>query len=182
MDARNVVEGDLAPNNQGELKFLRGIEVGHIFQLGNVYSSAMQAEVLDDNGKPAIPLMGCYGMGVTRLVAAVIEQNHDNNGIIWPTPLAPFQVHLIALNYQKSESVQQACDQLYSDMQAHNIDVLFDERNERPGVKFADADLIGIPNRIVVGERGLKNGQVEFRKRADSNSTDVNLDAVLSML
>ena len=180
VDARNVVEGDQAPNGHGSLKFLRGIEVGHIFQLGTVYSTAMNATVLDQNGKSLTPQMGCYGMGVTRLVAAVIEQYHDDEGITWPEPLAPFQLHLIALNYQKSESVKAACDELYAKCQQLGIDVLFDDRKERPGVKFADADLIGLPHRIVVGDRGLKNSVVEYKRRTDAEAIEVGIDDVLT--
>lgn len=182
VDARNVVEGDSAPNGQGELKFLKGIEVGHIFELGTVYSTAMDATVLDAQGRNVAPIMGCYGMGVTRLVAAVIEQNHDNHGIIWPTPLAPFQLHLIALNYNKSDAVKAATEALYKECQARCIDVLFDDRNERPGVKFAEADLIGIPHRIVVGDRGLKGGIVEYKQRTDADTQDLSLDGVLDKI
>ena len=179
VDVRNVVEGDAAPEDQGELKFLKGIEVGHIFQLGTVYSTAMNATVLDADGRSLAPTMGCYGMGVTRLVAAVIEQNHDTGGIVWPKPLAPFQVHLIALNYRKSEAVQAATEDLYKACQDRGIDVLFDERDERPGVKFAEADLIGIPYRIVVGDRGLKSGVVEYKQRTDADAVEVALDTAL---
>lgn len=182
VDARNVVEGDAAPDGQGQLKFLKGIEVGHIFQLGTVYSAAMDAKVLDKDGRSLTPVMGCYGMGVTRLVAAVIEQNHDADGITWPAPLAPFKLHLIALNYAKSEAVQSATEALYASCKERGIDVLFDERNERPGVKFAEADLIGIPHRIVVGDRGLKNGVVEYKQRRDAQATEVAADAVLDLL
>ncbi|MEM7100700.1 MAG: proline--tRNA ligase [Pseudomonadota bacterium] len=182
IDARNVVEGEAAPNNQGTLNFLKGIEVGHIFQLGTTYSEAMSAEVLDEQGKPLVPVMGCYGMGVTRLVAAVIEQNHDEDGITWPVPLAPFQVHIIALNYQKSELVKGAADDLYARCLAMGVDVLFDERDERPGVKFADADLIGIPKRIVVGERGLKNSVVEFKSRTDDSASELSIEDALAAL
>lgn len=182
VDMRNVVEGDPALDNQGTLKFLRGIEVGHIFQLGDTYSKAMDANVLDQDGKTLTPLMGCYGMGVTRLVAAVIEQNHDNDGIMWPEPVAPFSVHILALNYQKSEGVREVSDALYEKCLFLGIEVLFDERDERPGVKFADADLIGIPHRIVIGERGLKKGVVEYRRRSDSENREIALDDVVALL
>ncbi|MEM9624255.1 MAG: proline--tRNA ligase, partial [Pseudomonadota bacterium] len=182
VDVRNVVEGDPAPDNQGALKFLRGIEVGHIFQLGTTYSTAMNASVLDQDGNSVAPIMGCYGMGVTRLVAAVIEQNHDDNGIIWPAPLAPYQVHLLALNYHKSENVKTATDALYQECQEQGINVLLDDRDERPGAKFADADLIGIPHRIVVGERGLKNSMVEYKRRSDPSAQDVPLAEVLDRI
>lgn len=179
VDLRNVEPGDTAPDGQGQLQFLRGIEVGHIFQLGTIYSKPMQAEVLGADGVGITPIMGCYGMGVTRLVAAIIEQNHDEFGIHWPTPVAPFTLHLLALNYGKSEAVQAAADRLYEQAQALNIDVLFDERDNRPGAKFADADLIGIPYRIVVGERGLKEGNVEYKSRGDAKAENQPLDGVL---
>jgi len=182
VDARTVVEGDPAPGGQGELRFLKGIEVGHIFQLGTVYSAAMDANVLDKDGQTVTPIMGCYGMGVTRLVAAVIEQNHDASGITWPTPLAPFQLHLIALNIHKSEAVRTAAENLYLECQQRGIDVLFDDRDERPGVKFAEADLIGIPHRVVVGDRGLKTGSVEYRQRTQSDSVEMPLNSVLDVM
>lgn len=182
VDARNVVEGEAAPDGQGTLKFLRGIEVGHIFQLGTVYSEAMDAKVLGQDGRNLTPIMGCYGMGVTRLVAAVIEQNHDDNGIVWPDPLAPFTLHLLALNYGKSDAVKKTTDELYAQCIEQGIEVLFDERDERPGVKFADADLIGLPHRIVVGDRGLKSGMVEYKRRSDEQSAEVPLTEVLHKL
>lgn len=182
VDARNVVEGDRAPDGQGVLRFLRGIEVGHIFQLGYVYSEAMNANVLDQDGQTLTPLMGCYGMGVTRLVAAVIEQNHDANGIVWPDPVAPFQVHILPLNYHKSDEVRRAADALYEACSAAGIDVLLDDRNERPGVKFADADLVGIPRRVVIGDRGLKNGVFEYKRRTDSESIEVPHEQILERL
>jgi len=182
VDARTVVEGDPAPDSQGALKFLKGIEVGHIFQLGTVYSAAMDASVLDKDGQNVTPIMGCYGMGVTRLVAAVIEQNHDASGIAWPLPLAPFQLHIVALNMHKSAAVQSAAENLYEECRERDIEVLFDDRDERPGVKFAEADLIGIPHRIVVGDRGLKNGKVEYKKRTDTDSVEMPLNSVLDAL
>lgn len=182
VDARNVVEGDTAPDGNGQIKFLRGIEVGHIFQLDRSYSEPMQATVLDHDGNNITPTMGCYGMGVTRLVAAVIEQNHDDNGITWPQPLAPFQLHIIALNAQKSEAVKEASEALYTKAREAGIDVLLDDRAERPGVKFAEADLIGIPHRIVIGDRGLKNACVEYRQRTDASAQEVPLDNVLSKI
>lgn len=182
VDIRNVVAGDPAPGDQGTLQFVRGIEVGHIFELGRVYSEPMKASVLDPNGDSVTPIMGCYGMGVTRLVAAVIEQNHDEVGIIWPEPVAPFRVHIIALNYAKSEAVRQAADALYEACQSHNMEVLLDDRDERPGVKFAEADLVGIPHRITVGERGLKDQTVEYRRRQDSHSEAVPLDTIVDRL
>ena len=182
VDARNVVEGDLAPDNQGSLQFLRGIEVGHIFQLGTVYSEAMDASVLDQDGRSLYPIMGCYGMGVTRLVAAVIEQNHDEAGIVWSEPLAPFQLHILALNYRKSELVAEAADQLYADCQAAGIEVLFDDRDDRPGVKFNDADLIGLPHRVVIGERSLKEGVVEYKRRQHDTAQPVALGEIVGLV
>lgn len=179
VDMRNVEPGDTAPDGQGQLQFLRGIEVGHIFQLGTLYSAPMQAEVLGPDGTGIVPIMGCYGMGVTRLVAAIIEQNHDELGIHWPAPVAPFSLHLLALNYGKSDSVRAAADRLYEQALALNIDVLFDDRDDRPGAKFADADLIGIPYRIVVGDRGLKDGNVEYKNRGDAKAENQPLDSVL---
>ena len=182
VDVRNVVEGDMAPDGQGKIQFLRGIEVGHIFQLGDSYSASMQATVLDQDGNTVTPTMGCYGMGVTRLVAAVIEQNHDDNGITWPTPLAPFQLHIIALNGHKSDAVKEASEALYAQAVAAGVETLLDDRAERPGVKFAEADLVGIPHRVVIGDRGLKNGAVEYRLRSDAEATEVPLEDVLSKL
>ena len=182
VDVRNVAEGDSAPDGKGKIQFLRGIEVGHIFQLDRSYSAPMQATVLDHEGNNQVPIMGCYGMGVTRLVAAVIEQNHDDNGIAWPAPLAPFQLHIIALNAQKSEAVREAADRLYQQACDRGIEVLLDDRAERPGVKFAEADLIGIPHRIVIGDRGLKSGVAEYRKRSDETATEVALEHALDAL
>ena len=163
LDVRNVAPGDPAPNGQGELRFLRGIEAGHIFQLGRTYSEAMQAKVLDRDGKPVTPIMGCYGMGVTRLVAAVIEQHHNAGGILWPESLAPLDIHILALNYGKSSAVREAADNLAAQLEAGGLATLLDDRAERPGVKFADADLIGLPRRLVIGDRGLREGRIECR-------------------
>ena len=182
VDVRNVVEGDMAPDGQGKIQFLRGIEVGHIFQLGDSYSASMQATVLDHDGNSVTPTMGCYGMGVTRLVAAVIEQNHDDNGITWPTPLAPFQLHIIALNGHKSDAVKEASEALYAQAVAAGVETLLDDRAERPGVKFAEADLVGIPYRVVIGDRGLKNGAIEYRLRSDAEATEIPLQDVLSKI
>ena len=156
--------------------------MGHIFQLDRAYSEPMQAKVLNQEGNNVVPIMGCYGMGVTRLVAAVIEQNHDERGIVWPEPLAPFTLHLIALNAQKSDAVRQAVETLYSQALEAGIEVLLDDRDERPGVKFADADLLGIPHRIVVGDRGLQNQVVEYRGRKDQEIKEVPLTAALGMV
>jgi prolyl-tRNA synthetase len=181
VDIRNVVEGDPAMQNQGTLKFQRGIEVGHIFQLDRKYSEPMKASVLDDQGKSITPIMGCYGMGVTRLVAALIEQNHDDKGIVWPTSdLAPYHLHILPLNYDKSDLVKKNSDAIYEEARSMGLEVLLDDRNERPGVKFADADLIGIPHRIVVGERSLKNDLVEYCTRKTLESIQVPVSEVLS--
>src|SRR3984957_11721933 len=168
VDVRNIVPGDPSPTGDGTLEIARGIEVGHIFQLGQLYSRAMQATVLDEQGKAVTMFMGCYGIGVTRVVAAAIEQNHDANGIIWPEALAPFNVIVVPINYQKSERVRRAADQLYEDLRAAGIDVLLDDRDARPGVKFADAELIGIPHRLVVGGPGRETGQPEQPRSRDS--------------
>jgi prolyl-tRNA synthetase len=173
VDIRNIVVGDPSPTGDGTLEIARGIEVGHIFQLGQLYSQAMQASVLDEQGKAITMFMGCYGIGVTRVVAAAIEQNNDANGIIWPEALAPFNVIVVPINYQKSERVRRAADELYEALGAAGIDVLLDDRDARPGVKFADAELIGIPHRLVVGERTLEAGKLEYRHRRDSESTEI---------
>jgi prolyl-tRNA synthetase len=173
-DIRNVQAGDPSPSGEGTLEIARGIEVGHIFQLGQLYSEAMQARVLDEAGKSVTMFMGCYGIGVTRVVAAAIEQNHDANGIIWPEPLAPFNVILVPINYQKSEQVRLATDRLYAELQAAGIDVALDDRDARPGVKFADAELIGIPHRIVLGDRSLAAGKLEYRHRRATESSEIS--------
>lgn len=175
VDARNVVEGDRSPDGIGRIRFQRGIEVGHIFKLGQSYSQSLNATVLDQDGNNVFPVMGCYGMGVTRLVAAIIEQNHDERGILWPQPMAPFQLHVIALNNKKSTAVTSAADAVYAEAQALGIEVLLDDRDERPGVKFADADLVGIPCRIVIGDRGLKNNVVEYRQRSDAQAVELSI-------
>lgn len=182
VDVRNVIDGDPSPDGKGTLSILRGIEVGHIFQLGNKYSEAMNATVLAENGKPATMTMGCYGIGITRVVAASIEQNHDDNGIIWPEALAPFQLSIIPINYNKSETVKKASDDLYADLIKNGFDVLLDDRNMRPGAMFADHELVGIPHRIVISERGIKAGQIEYKSRTDENATDVALDEILVYL
>jgi len=171
-DLRKVVEGDPSPSGKGRLRIARGIEVGHIFQLGNKYSEPMKAVVLDEAGKETTLLMGCYGIGVTRIVAAAIEQNHDERGIIWPAPIAPFQVVLVPINLQKSTRVREVSDRLYAELCAAGIEVLYDDRDTRPGVKFADAELLGIPHRLVVAERGLEAGNLEYRHRRDTASTE----------
>jgi len=171
-DLRNIIEGDPSPSGHGHLKIARGIEVGHIFQLGCKYSKPMKGLVLDEAGQEVMMQMGCYGIGVTRIVAAAIEQNHDERGIIWPEPIAPFEVVLVPLNLQKSTRVREVADRLYAELTAAGIEVLYDDRDARPGVKFADAELLGIPHRLVVAERGLEAGKLEYRGRRDQASTE----------
>lgn len=181
-DIRNVEAGDPSPDGQGTLLIKRGIEVGHIFQLGTKYSEAMNATVLNEQGKSQVMIMGCYGIGVTRVVASAIEQNHDEKGIVWPESLAPFQVALVPLNMHKSERVKDTAEQLYQQLRQAGIDVLLDDRNERPGVKFADMELIGIPHRVVIGDRGLDNGLLEYKHRRQSDSDDVAIDDIVPLL
>lgn len=177
-DLREAVEGDPCPRCGGELTFLRGIEVGHIFYLGTRYSESMKAHYLDEEGREQVIEMGCYGIGVGRTAAAAIEQNHDENGIIWPVPLAPFQVALLCLDPGKEE-VMSVAEKIYADLTAAGVEVLFDERTERPGVKFNDADLLGLPLRIVVGGRGVAEGVAEFKVRADGAQSRVPLEGVV---
>ncbi|RFA37994.1 proline--tRNA ligase [Alkalilimnicola ehrlichii] len=181
-DLREVVAGDPSPDGKGRLHITRGIEVGHIFQLGQKYTKAMDATVLGENGQPQVLTMGCYGIGVSRIVAAAIEQNHDEHGIVWPEPIAPFQIALVSLNMNKSTAVAEASEALYRQLTDAGYDVLWDDRDARPGVKFADIELIGIPHRVVVGDRGLKNGTVEYRSRRDSANQEVNLDQLIEYL
>jgi prolyl-tRNA synthetase len=182
VDMRNVVDGDPSPDGQGKLKIVRGIEVGHIFQLGDKYSSALNANVLDESGKSVVPSMGCYGIGVSRVVAAAIEQNHDDAGIIWPMSLAPFQLAICPINYHKSEQVKQAADAFYQQCQQQGIDTLLDDRPLRPGAMFSDMELIGIPHRIVISERGLKQQQCEYKGRCDENSQDMPQQEVMGFI
>ena len=182
VDLRNVVPGDPSPSGKGTLGIARGIEVGHIFQLGRKYSQAMNATVLDEQGQAVTMFMGCYGIGVTRVVAAAIEQNHDERGIIWPEPIAPFQVSLIPINLQKSERVRETAERLYVELQAAGIEVMFDDRDARPGVKFADDELLGIPHRLVVGDKGLERGIVEYKSRADGSGAEVPVASVVQFL
>jgi len=181
-DIRNVVAGDPSPCGHGEIEIKRGIEVGHIFQLGDKYSRAMNATVLNENGKPQFMQMGCYGIGITRVVAACIEQNFDDKGIMWPLALAPFEVALIPLNYDKSEAVRTATDTLYSELKTAGIDVIMDDRAMRPGVKFADAELIGLPHRVVIGDRGLESGTLEYRDRRAEANEDMPLEGALEFV
>ena len=182
VDIRSVVAGDPTPGGKGTLSITRGIEVGHIFQLGDKYSQAMGATVQDGDGKDSVMSMGCYGIGITRIVGAAIEQNHDDNGIIWPEPLAPFDVVLVPINMHRSEAVREAAEALYEELQNFGLDVLFDDRDTRPGVKFADAELIGVPHRLVISERGLKANELEYRHRRDEESRDLNREAALKLL
>lgn len=181
-DLRNVVEGDPSPDGQGTLAIKRGIEVGHVFQLGQKYSVAMNANVLGDSGKTSHPWMGCYGIGITRVVAAAIEQNHDASGIVWPNALAPFQVALVPMNAHKSQRVREEAERLYQALSAAGLDVLLDDRDTRPGVKFADLELMGIPHRLVIGDRGLDNGELEYKGRRDSDVTMIAADSVVDFL
>jgi len=179
-DIRNVVEGDPSPDGSGTLTIARGIEVGHIFQLGQKYSGAMNASVLDENGRQVTMTMGCYGIGVSRVVGAAIEQHNDDRGIAWPTAIAPFTLALIPMQMKKSERVREAAEKLYAELRDAGIDVLFDDRDARPGVMFADMELIGIPHRVVIGERGLDNGEVEYRARRDSENQMLPIEGFVS--
>ena len=181
-DLRDVVSGDPSPDGKGQLQIKRGIEVGHIFQLGTKYSEALNATVLNEQGKEQVMIMGCYGIGVTRVVASAIEQNNDDKGIIWPDAIAPYQIALVPLNMQKSERVRDTAEQLYSQLKAAGYDVLLDDRNERPGVKFADMELMGIPHRIVIGDRGLDKGLLEYKHRRASDNEDIAIDDLMSVI
>ena len=181
-DIRNVVDGDPSPDGKGPLKIVRGIEVGHIFQLRTKYSEAMKATFLDDAGRQRPFEMGCYGIGVTRIVGAAIEQSHDERGIVFPEPIAPFQVSLVPIGYAKSAAVREAADGMYRELSDAGIETLLDDRDERPGVLFADAELIGIPHRIVVGERGLKEGVVEYQSRREQAPRKLSRGDALALL
>ena len=181
-DIRNVVAGDPSPDGQGTLELRRGIEVGHIFQLRTKYAEALKCCFLDENSQSRVMEMGCYGIGVSRIVGAAIEQRHDERGCIFPAAIAPFTVCIVPMGYAKSDAVKAATDTLYADLQAAGIDVLLDDRNERPGVLFADMELIGIPHRIVVGERGLKEGRLEYKGRCDAEAQMVPADEMLAFL
>ncbi|WP_227368462.1 proline--tRNA ligase [Halomonas sp. M20] len=181
-DLRNVMAGDPSPDGKGTLSIKRGIEVGHVFQLGTKYSAAMNATALDETGKAAQLWMGCYGIGVTRVVAAAIEQNHDDTGIIWPNAIAPFEVILVPMNAHKSERVRETAERLYGELSVQGIDVLLDDRDTRPGVKFADQELIGIPHRVVIGDRGLDNGELEYKGRRDDSNTMIPADELIDFL
>ena len=181
-DIRNIVKGDPSPCGKGKIKIRRGIEVGHIFQLGNKYSTALNANVQNESSRAQTLEMGCYGIGVTRVVAAAIEQNHDDRGIIWPESIAPFQVAIVPMQMHKSPRVKEAAEAIYQQLCDQGVEVLFDDRSERPGVMFSDMDLIGIPHRIVIGERGLDNGVIEYKYRKDDKAQDIQQDEFMAFL
>ncbi len=181
-DLRNVVEGDPSPDGKGVLQIKRGIEVGHIFQLGTKYSAAMNATVQGEDGRPQTMIMGCYGIGVTRVIAAAIEQHHDERGIIWPDNIAPFKVAIVPMNMHKSESVQQFAEELYRTLTAQGVEVIFDDRKERPGVMFADMELIGVPHMIVIGEKNLEKGEIEYKNRRSGEKEMIAKDQLLDVL
>ncbi|MDR5804011.1 proline--tRNA ligase [Caballeronia sp. LZ001] len=181
-DIRNVVAGDPSPDGKGTLEICRGIEVGHVFQLGTKYSDSMGATFLDENGKPAPMQMGCYGIGITRILGAAIEQNFDDKGIIWPEAIAPFEVVICPMGYDRSEAVREQADKLYATLQEAGLDIILDDRGERPGVMFADWELIGVPHRIVIGDRGLKDGKLEYQARCDTEATLVPVDEAAGMV
>ena len=182
VDIRNVVEGDPAPNEKGTLQIARGIEVGHIFQLGTKYSDSLNAKIKSSEGNDIPITMGCYGIGITRIIAAAIEQNHDERGIIWPEPLAPFDVIIIAINIDKSEKVKKTADALYQELREIGIDAIYDDRLTRPGIKFAEAELIGIPHRIVVSEKVLSTGKLEYQSRKDTKAVNLRKDEIIKLL
>ncbi len=181
-DIRTVIDGDPSPDGLGTLTIARGIEVGHIFQLGTKYSDAMQAKVLDENGRSETMIMGCYGIGVSRVIAAAIEQNHDDKGIVWPEAIAPFQVALLPMSMHNSERLREAAESLYRELQKAAIEVLFDDRRARPGVMFADTELIGIPHRLVISERALESGQIEYKGRRDAQTYEIPLSRITGFL
>jgi len=181
-DLRNVVEGDPSPDGKGTIQLARGVEVGHIFQLGTKYSESMHAVVLGEDGKSHLMPMGCYGIGVSRIVAAAIEQNHDDKGICWPEPIAPFQVAILPMNAKKSHRVREAAEHLYDELREAGVEVLLDDRNVRPGVMFNDMELIGIPHRVVIGERGLDAGVLEYRKRTDAENGEIPLEGAVEAI
>lgn len=181
-DLRNVVEGDPSPDGKGKLTIARGIEVGHIFQLGDKYSKAMNATVLDEAGRPVAMQMGCYGIGVTRVIAAAIEQHHDDKGIIWPDAIAPYDIAIVPIGFERSQKVRATALDLHDQLGRAGFDVLLDDRDERPGVMFADLELIGVPHRLTIGERGLKNGVVEYQRRAGGGQRDIDLESLVETL
>lgn len=182
MDLRSVKKGDLSPDGKGTLDVIKGIEVGHIFQLGDKYTSSMKTTVLNESGKAVHPVMGCYGIGVSRIIGAAIEQNHDQNGIIWPKALAPFDVVIIPIDYHKSEDVKDSSNSLYNSLKEKGLDVLLDDRNERPGVMFKDMELIGIPHRVVISKKTLADNKCEYKSRVDSESIFLGIDELIEKL
>ena len=181
-DIRNVVRGDPSPDGKGVLEIARGIEVGHVFALGRRYSQAMGATFLDVNGQPQFMEMGCYGIGVSRVVAAAIEQNNDERGIVWPAAMAPFGVAIAPVGYDRSDAVRATADRLHDELENAGVEMLLDDRGERPGVMFADLELIGIPHRVTVGERGLKDGKVEYQGRRDRAATAVPAADIVALV
>ena len=182
VDITNVVEGDVSPDESGKLKFCRGIEVGHIFQLGKKYSESMQASILNEEGKSQTMTMGCYGIGVSRIVAAAIEQNNDENGMILPKSIAPFELIIVPIGYHKNDKVRAQANKIYADLLESGIDVILDDRDARPGIMFAESDLIGIPNRLVIGEKSLNENKVEFKSRSESNSEMINISDLIQFI
>jgi len=181
-DIRNVISGDASPDGKGTLEIKRGIEVGHIFQLGDKYSQAMNCGVLDENGKHKILSMGCYGIGVSRIVAAAIEQNHDKYGIIWPDAIAPFKIALIPMNMHKSQRIKDIAESLYTQLKAAGVEVLFDDRKERPGVMFNDMELVGIPHTIIIGERNLDENKVEYKHRRSGEKQLIDVTQLIDFI
>ena len=179
-DLRNIQVGDPSPDGKGTIEIARGIEVGHIFQLGEVYTQAMNAVILNEGGHSQAMTMGCYGIGVSRVVAAAIEQNHDEKGIVWPQQIAPFAVAILPMNMKKSERVKEYAEKLYNELVANGIEVFFDDRPIRPGVMFADAELLGIPHQITIGDRSLDDGEVEYKSRKDMQNTRVKIDEIVN--
>ena len=182
VDITNVVEGDVSPDESGKLKFCRGIEVGHIFQLGKKYSESMQASILNEEGKSQTMTMGCYGIGVSRIVASAIEQNNDENGMILPKSIAPFELIIVPIGYHKNDNVRSQANKIYLELLESGIDVILDDRDVRPGIMFAESDLIGIPNRLVIGEKSLNENKVEFRSRSESNSEMINISDLIQFI
>ena len=182
VDITNVVEGDVSPDESGKLKFCRGIEVGHIFQLGKKYSESMQASILNEEGKSQTMTMGCYGIGVSRIVAAAIEQNNDENGMILPKSMAPFELIIVPIGYHKNDNVRTQANKIYADLLESGIDVILDDRDARPGIMFAESDLIGIPNRLVIGEKSLNENKVEFKSRTESNPEMINISDLIQFI
>jgi prolyl-tRNA synthetase len=182
VDITNVVEGDVSPDESGKLKFCRGIEVGHIFQLGKKYSESMQASILNEEGKSQTMTMGCYGIGVSRIVAAAIEQNNDENGMILPKSIAPFELIIVPIGYHKNDNVRAQANKIYADLLESGIDVILDDRDARPGIMFAESDLIGIPNRLVIGEKSLNENKVEFKSRTESSPEMINVPDLIQFI